>query len=409
MKKLISVFLCLFAISVSHVYAMEATFDRDTHIVTVRGKAVRNELISILITDDKVEMTSQPFQLSDIIGAPEDHIIGFYNINADENGDYSVLIESTQAGAGLYNFFVAGPTTKDTTQIELYPADDLGTALTAISTAAASGADAVAAKLNDESFRKLIGLDNLYKGLPDKSLLALAIAKNSSYTTYADLYNATNTPVTPVYVPSGDTSGGSSSSGGGGGGSFIAVTPSDKTPAAQVFSDVPTTFWGYDAIRSLYEKGIVSGVGNGNFAPNETVKREEFVKMFVVLTGLEVNGQKDNFADTDKSAWYSPYLAVAQECGLAFGREDGSFGVGEVLTRQDMAVLAARVLGSTERGYSAEFDDEGEISDYARNSVAILCGLKVMNGMGDGNFAPKETATRAQAAKVIYEIAKLLK
>ena len=56
-----------------------------------------------------------------------------------------------------------------------------------------------------------------------------------------------------------------------------------------------------------------------------------------------------------------------------------------------------------------EFADENEISDYARNSIAILCGLKVMNGMGDGRFAPKETATRAQAAKVIYEIAKLIK
>lgn len=401
MKKLICAFLCLFAISVSQAYAMEATFDRDQHIVTVSGTATSNELISILITDDSITKPEEA-TTSELTA----HSIGFYKANADADGNYSVLIESTLS-EGLYNFFVAGATTKDKTQTELYPKTKLDAALITISTAASSGADAVLTKLNDEAFRKLIGLDNLYKSLSDKSVLATAIAKNTSYATYAALYNATSSPITPVYV----TPVSPGSGGGGGGSSFIAVPPSqNNTPATQqTFSDVPSTFWGYYAIRELYQMGIISGVGNGKFAPNETVKREEFVKMFVVLTGLEVNGQKDNFADTDKSAWYSPYLAVAQECGLAFGREDGSFGVGEVLTRQDMAVLAARVLGSTERGYSAEFADEGEISDYARNSVAILCGLKVMNGMGDGNFAPKETATRAQAAKVIYEIAKLLK
>lgn len=261
-----------------------------------------------------------------------------------------------------------------------------------------------------------------YFGLASTDSIDNVIYQKKPYSNIGAVYSVFENEVKSYTQPStgGGGGGGGGSSSGGGGMTFPGTNtakPDDaqkeqtqeQTPTAPIFADVAPGFWGYEAIEALYNKGIVSGVSSSEFAPNQSVKREEFIKMLVVLIGLDGNGKQDTFTDTDKSAWYSPYLAVAQECGLAFGKENGSFGVGEVLTRQDMAVLAARVLGTTERGAAKTFADEGEISNYAKNSVEILCGLSIMNGTGDGNFAPKATATRAQAAKVIYEISKIMK
>ena len=500
MKRIICIFLCLFAISVSQAYAMEAAFDRDTQTVEISGTAGKNERIAIIVTDEnisKLDGTS--------VSSLEEHSIGFYEAYADENGDYSLSFRATRS-EGQYNFFASGKSTKDKAKEELYKKTTLDSALTKLSEAAAQGSTRILEVLEDEQFRKVIGLNELYDRISDKSILANAIAQNSSYGSYRELNSVTesirvmqnfcdrfNAMVNNAQVKDlvkelqgfyrGDEavytkyfglkstdsideaifgkkpyrsisaiynafaaatdeykekpvyyggSGGSGGSGGGGGGRSGAVIPSGgisanenpsvkananganntnnavNTNNAQTFIDVAPDHWGYDAIEALYKMEIIDGISSNEFAPERVVKREEFVKMCVSLTGLEISDQQDTFTDTDKSDWYSPYLAIAQECGLVFGRDDGSFGIGEVLTREDMAVLAARVLGSTERGIGEEFSDEHEISDYAKNSVAILCGLKVMNGMGDGRFAPKETATRAQAAKVIYEIAKLM-
>lgn len=467
----------MFVFTAGQAYAMDVDFDRDTQMVTVTGVAGKNESVAVIVTDSEVGSLENVTESS-----METHSIGFYEANADGNGNYSVSFKSDEVD-DLCNIFVSGAKTSDKGQIKLYSKTSLTSALATLSTAAAQGEDAVIVTLQNEELRKTLGIDEIYNNVSDKSSIAAELVKNSTYSSYESLetallpvnccekfnaminkvqvkdlvremkevyggteavytkyFNLTNTdsidstvykgkPYRNIaevyrvfenavinYTPqsTGGTGGGGSSSGGGIIFPATNITqpvelPQGSIPAGQIFSDVAPGYWGYEAIEALYKKGIVSGISNNEFAPNQSVKREEFIKMLVVLTGLEVSGKKDTFTDTNKSAWYSPYLAVAQECGLAFGKENGSFGVGEVLTRQDMAVLAARVLGTTERGAAKTFADEGEISNYAKNSVEILCGLSIMNGTGDGNFAPKATATRAQAAKVIYEISKIMK
>lgn len=486
-KKIIFAILCVFVASVAPAYAMDVIFDRDTQVVTINGVAEGNERLAIIITDAAVSGLENATE-----SLMENHSIGFYEVNADEEGKYKLSFKSDSVD-GVCNVFAAEKEGTKSKQIILYSATTLESALNKLSDAASSGKASVLEVLNDESFRKTLDIDEIYNSVLDKSTIAEALAKKSIYNSYADVetallpvtccmkFNAIvnkvqvkelikemqnvyggdgsiyskyfglgntdtidsiiykNKPYTNISVvynlfvqtvndykiPSSGGTGGSGGGGGGGGGFSPSTTtipkpdstsskspekePVEQKPAVQIFKDVAPGFWGYEAIESLYKLGIVSGVSNNEFAPNQSVKREEFVKMLVELIGLDANGATDTFTDTDKNAWYSKYLAVAQECGLAYGKENGSFGVGEVLTRQDMAVLAARVLSSTERGVTTEFADGHEISDYAKSSVEILCGLKVMSGVGDGRFAPKATATRAQAAKVIYEIARLLK
>jgi len=59
-------------------------------------------------------------------------------------------------------------------------------------------------------------------------------------------------------------------------------------------------------------------------------------------------------------------------------------------------------------GDAMSFTDNGQISSWAKEAVSALSGAGVINGMGDGTFAPKALVTRAQLAKVTYEIMKLV-
>jgi len=111
------------------------------------------------------------------------------------------------------------------------------------------------------------------------------------------------------------------------------------------------------------------------------------------------------FTDCPGDAWFASYVRKAHHLGILNGYPDGSFGAGENITREDMVTLIGRMLEALgyeiNGGNRLEFTDAYAVSDYAGKYVAALTELEVINGMGNGTFAPKQTATRAQAAKVI--------
>ncbi|MBP3360296.1 MAG: S-layer homology domain-containing protein [Clostridia bacterium] len=207
----------------------------------------------------------------------------------------------------------------------------------------------------------------------------------------------------------------SGAGGGGGGGSKggsgnmvssfeVAVTPAK----ASVFGDMEQTAWAKEAVECLYKNGILNGDGNGNFAPGRNISREEFVKLAVLLCGFEPIEGECAFADVDREAWYTPFINTAVKYGLVQGLSKEKFGIGEPITRQDMAVMAFRTMEyltvrpSEIRQYN-EFPDENEIASYAKESVKLLYTVGVINGNGMG-FAPQSNASRAEAAKIMYEL-----
>ncbi|MDO5398628.1 MAG: S-layer homology domain-containing protein, partial [bacterium] len=223
----------------------------------------------------------------------------------------------------------------------------------------------------------------------------------------------------------------SSSSGGGGGGSSSSglssvsrvigtvSTPTEKfetdayTPeqtSKLIFNDIENVSWAKEAIEALCERGVVSGYGNGLFAPNYSVTREQFVKMLVGALELDTNIASDiSFSDVKADEWYAPYINAAAVLGVVSGKDDGSFGIGESITRQDMAVMCTRALkvaGKAPAESDASFNDSGSISDYAKAAVSSMAGAGYLTGDDNGNFNPLDTATRAQTAVVLYRIIK---
>lgn len=186
----------------------------------------------------------------------------------------------------------------------------------------------------------------------------------------------------------------------------------ETTPAQKLsFADMKEAEWAAEYVAELAEKGIVSGDENGNFRPNASITREEFVKLLVGALGIEIGDATKSFADADIDAWYARYLAAAKAAGIITGNEDGTFGVGKEITRQDMAVMAVRAvnaIGKTLPSGGATFTDSDSISSYAAQAVGQMQEAGILNGIGNGMFAPMDSTSRAAAAKVIDSLMNLV-
>lgn len=188
----------------------------------------------------------------------------------------------------------------------------------------------------------------------------------------------------------------------------------EKTPTApkpvekELFNDIQNYAWAEEAIEGLYYAGIINGMEEGVFNPAGSVTREQFCKMVVQLFGVLQNDTKTNFIDVDPSAWYAPYITSSINAGYVQGQSDEYFGIGESIMRQDMATILYRALGSQNSSAVLDFTDNDEIAPYAEDAISELVGLGVISGYEDGSFKPRGTATRAEAAKVIWGIYKIL-
>lgn len=202
------------------------------------------------------------------------------------------------------------------------------------------------------------------------------------------------------------TGGGSSASVPSGGNAGTASpTPVDQTIVTKGFTDIADVTWAVNAIKDLYNRGVVSGKSDTEFAPNDSVTREEFVTMLVRAFGFKATDKLPEFADVSADDWFYENICIAYGNEIVNGM-DGVFGVGSDITRQDMAVMVYNCLKAKEKeletsAETEEFSDSGDIADYAAEAVAYLQSAGIINGMGDGTFSPRGTCTRAQAAVVI--------
>lgn len=208
----------------------------------------------------------------------------------------------------------------------------------------------------------------------------------------------------------GTGGGGGSSSGGTNVGKsnppsgMISGGTTAKTPT---FDDLDGAEWAREAIEALAARNIVSGRENGKFAPNDNLTRAEFVKLIVDAFGIKDTAAAAEFSDVPAGSWSYVYVASAKKAGVVSGRSDTVFGASEPISRQDMAVILLRIAdfkGISLGKNAAEFTDNADISDYAKDAVAALAGAGVISGMGDGSFMPASNVTRAQGARVIWSM-----
>ena len=174
------------------------------------------------------------------------------------------------------------------------------------------------------------------------------------------------------------------------------------------------------AIEALAARGVISGMTDETFAPDETMTRAEFAIIVVRGLGLPETAETNVFADVSDTAWFCAYVNAAYAYGIVNGVSDTEFAPENTITREEAAVMvtrAARLCGmDTEmdatavRDILAGFTDYVTASDWAAAPLAF-CYEKGILSDEKIEIMPQKPITRAEIAQMLYNLldgAKLL-
>lgn len=173
------------------------------------------------------------------------------------------------------------------------------------------------------------------------------------------------------------------------------------------FTDVKETDWYYDSVRYVYVNGLMNGTSDTEFAPAASLTRAMLVTVLWRLENEPVVNYLMPFDDVSQDIWYGEAVRWAVAEGIVNGVEDTKFAPDNNITREQIATIMYRYAdykGVAPTGAWAiklDYADLAEISDYAIDGV-MYCKLKeIMQGKENNNFAPKDNATRAEIATIL--------
>ena len=192
--------------------------------------------------------------------------------------------------------------------------------------------------------------------------------------------------------------------------SFVETAPEptpEPEPNVLPFADVPEGAWYEDAVRYVYENGLMTGTGADTFAPDQPTSRAMIATILWRMAGSPVVNYLMDYDDVDPSAWYGEAVRWASSAGVVTGYGDGTFGPDALITREQLAVMLYRFAAF--RGYDVsaggmavrEFDDYGDISDWALEAMAWAVDAGLLGGKEGNVLDPAGTATRAEVAAVL--------
>ncbi|WP_252502136.1 NEAT domain-containing protein [Sporosarcina sp. Marseille-Q4943] len=202
-----------------------------------------------------------------------------------------------------------------------------------------------------------------------------------------------------------------------------AATETPETPeqpeeeVTVSFKDIDKT-WAKPYIEALAAKQIVKGKSPETFAPNDKITRAQFALIIARALDLEKQEYQGTFSDLTKDMEGFVYeVEAANRAGIILG-DAGKFNPNAAITRQQMAAMIIRAIEYKDASLlkdvetTVEFADAAHISGYAKDAVQLAVGLGILDGdvvKGKKVFNPKATATRAHAAKMVYNVLEVIK
>lgn len=178
------------------------------------------------------------------------------------------------------------------------------------------------------------------------------------------------------------------------------------------FTDVGADHWAYDSVKKAVQLGLVTGRGDGVFAPAATMLRAEAAVMLYRMAGSPAVSAKADFADVPADSWYADAVSWAVEQKLMNGVvSDGVhklFAPVQNITRQELITVLYRMAGSASGAevmftsvYDARFADNGEIALWAKPAMYWGVYKELIRGTAENSLAPSQAVTRAEAAAIL--------
>ena len=162
--------------------------------------------------------------------------------------------------------------------------------------------------------------------------------------------------------------------------------------------------WAKEEFTQAIAEGIISGYGD-TIKPKQEVSRAEFTSMLIrILNDLQVGESENKFKDVESSVWYAEDVLKACSNGLVNGVSTETFEPNTQISREQVAVILARVLNTETAKSAISFKDENTISPWARKAIREIATQEIFKGYEDGTFKPKEKVSREVAAITLLRV-----
>ena len=174
------------------------------------------------------------------------------------------------------------------------------------------------------------------------------------------------------------------------------------------FDDVDEAAWYFDAVRYVFENGLLQGTSDTLFSPDLTTTRAMIVTVLWRMAEEPVINYAMTFDDVPEGLWYSEAVRWAAGEGIVTGYDDTRFGPNDAVTREQLAAMLYRYAVS--QGYDVSvgedtnilsYADAFSVSEYAVSALQWACGEGIVTGRDDGTLSPQDSALRSEFAAML--------
>ena len=187
--------------------------------------------------------------------------------------------------------------------------------------------------------------------------------------------------------------------------SQYAIVIDDHSHSALPFTDVSAGDWFYDVVTYVYNAGLMTGTSDDAFSPNLATTRGMIVAILHRLEGSPTV-TTNAFSDVDADDWYAQAVNWAASEGIVGGFGDGTFAPNAPITREQMASILYRYsdykgMDVSARADLSRYSDAAAIGDWATDVLSWANATGLITGMSADTIVPQGEATRAQTAAVL--------
>jgi len=176
------------------------------------------------------------------------------------------------------------------------------------------------------------------------------------------------------------------------------------------FTDVRKKDWFYEDVAHVVENGLFHGTSKTTFSPNAPMTRGMLVTVLYRLADKPETTAASSFTDVAKEQYYAAPIAWAAENGIVSGMSQTHFAPNEQVTREQLAAILYRF--AQKQGYGTAraadltgFADHSRISGYALDALRWANAEKLVSGRSETELSPQGQATRAEVAAILHRFA----
>ncbi len=182
--------------------------------------------------------------------------------------------------------------------------------------------------------------------------------------------------------------------------------PDTHNCPSKSFDDLDVTLWYHLDVDYVLENGLMKGIDTKTFAPNGNLTRAMLVTVLYRMENEPSTNRSIPFSDVDMGAYYANAVSWAKQNGIVNGVTETEFAPNDNITREQIAAIMYRYaqykgMDAVTLEENLHFADTDEISEYAVSSMNWAVGTGLINGKSESILAPKDNATRAEVAAIL--------